>query len=219
MANALIITAPSAMTAPLAGTPKLRLSGDRFILSSDGFSGASGTLAGRVSDAVLGGSPAVWQSASDAILTVNGSGSVVPNSTPGGFFNYIYSAGGPQREIEVSLKITTRFSTTLWLDLFRDVASRKMRLELASTGGSIVYSASVDSAVVPNSRFSFADGDTVRFRYNTRTGKAQVWVNEAEVVSVVYVPPVPVTGGRFGIAGLASSTGALDNFVLAETIL
>lgn len=58
MPTALILTAPQAMTAPMPGTPKLKIAGDVLTISSDRFTGNdTASFDVRTSDAKLGGEP------------------------------------------------------------------------------------------------------------------------------------------------------------------
>lgn len=232
MADALIITAPAAMSAPLPNTPILALRGDVVVRASDGFSGAAVSLGGRAVDAAAGGPQVSWQvdGPSDCwVTTGNGRLSYGP-ATGGTFCVYIPSGeSAANREVEVSVRVLEVPSANTHLDLFRDVvgatASRKMRLSLSNTG-SITFSYSAPSASgeaeTVGSGFTYGAGDVLAVRYNTKTGAYRIRKNGATVREGTYIPAAPrtLTGTIFGIAGSnGMSAGVLDDFKITETII
>lgn len=223
MVDALILTAPAAMTAPLPGTPKLRLPGDRLILTSDGFSG-SGSLNDRITDAALGGEQMDWGSAAaHAAVTVSGGYARLDGASTATFFYYMTM---PQavRAAEIGLTMRETFAPGLYVDLFRDVTSApnssKLRMTLRNSGASSVMFSAPDTGntEIPGATFNTAPGDNVRLSYNIKTRALRVLVNDAVKVSLNYTPPKTMTGLLSGIAGVAGATGEIDNFTLTELV-
>lgn len=228
MPEALIITSPSAMSAPLPDTPFLQLRGERIVLTSDGFSGAAANFGGRITDAALGGARVPWKLAGPAdSWRTNGTGRLALGaSTSGTFFAYLpLGTAAANRDVELSLRIMELPTANLSLDLFRDsegsTDSQKMRLTIAPNGSAtFVYSAPTDSAPISGTGFTVAPGDTISFRYNTKTNAYAFRSNGVIGREGTWTPPRPLSGTMFGIAGTTNMTaGALDDFKLTETII
>lgn len=230
MADALIITSPASMTAPLPGTPLLTLRGDVTTIASDGFSGAAAPLAGRVPDAISGGGRKPWkvEGAGSAWVTSGGRLVASPDSS-GTYFAYFDSGStAANREVQLSVRVTELPSAAVYLDLFRDSLSsdsRKMRLLLAVSGSvALSYSApsaSGETVSISGANFGYAAGDSLGLQYNTKTNAWAVYKNGVSVRDGIFTGlPRPLTGTMFGIAGTAGmSAGVLDDFKITETII
>lgn len=228
MVNALVLTAPSAMTNPLPGTPVLRVPGERMILTSDGFSGPAGSFSGRTTDTAAGGAPMVWGSTADSSFRINGSGAAAAVSGVGpAWFQYITVPGSSaRRDIEMGVTIRRPLATgnQLYLDMFRDVTdgatSTKLRALFTPTAFLITDGQPGNSTNLAPA-VPYKTGDTIRLRYNTNTGALRATVNDAPVVSLTWFPAKRYSGELFGIAAIAADMSGfeLDNFILAETVL
>lgn len=228
MAQALILTAPAALTNPLPDTPILPLVGDRLVLTSDGFSGPAGSFTGRTADAAMGGKALPWNSAgSGEILKIDGAGRAAGFSTAAGnFFNYIEAPAAMPREIELALTLVAKASAAsqFYVDLFRDntnsATSRKLRMILTQTALVLVDSNAGASTTIPGTNIPTAAGDRITLGYNTRTGALKISVNGAPRAAVTFRPATPYTGTMFGFAGGADIAGLLlDSFSLTETVI
>lgn len=222
MSNALILTSPGAMTAPLPGTPVMRLSGDRIILTSDGFSG-SGNLNGRLTDAALGGEQLDWGSVNTAAAASVSGGYARLNPASAATFFYFHTMPQATRAAEIGLTMRETFAPGLYVDLFRDVTSApessKLRMTLRpSTASSVMFASPEGNTEITGATFNAVPGDNVRMSYNIKTRALRVLVNDVVKVSLTYTPPKTITGLLAGIAGSAGATGSLDNFTLTEIV-
>lgn len=121
MDGSLILTAPTAMTAPLPDTPVLRLRGERYTFRSDTFTGAAATtLAGRTSDARLGGDREIWNTSQPAAFGTDGT-RLVPGATDADSFA---SLTRPPGVVEVSAVVSTLpVGGKIWLVAARDAVA------------------------------------------------------------------------------------------------
>lgn len=221
MTTSLILTAPSAMTAPLAGTPKLRLVGDKEMFTSDGFSGATTTtLNGRTTDVAFGGTAKTWVSTLSGALGV-ANGKLVPGSaTSGAFFSYL-SLSSAAAEMACTVKVDTLPSAVLNLDLFRDTSatvSNKLRFAIQTNGSVIVYHSTTSANTSLSMDFAFAPGDTIGIRMNNITGTVTTLKNGVEIMTKT--GQVTYAGSLVGLAGSAGySALAIDSLKLESTVL
>lgn len=222
--SALIITAPQAMTAPLPGTPTLKLVGDKVVLTSDGFSGPAGGFAGRTADTSKGGSPLKWSTIGDTHVRIDGAGrAAAVGAVDGNWFHHFSLPGTGPRQVEVGFTLVSKTAAnSLFLDLFRDTtttASRRLRLTLTTTTATVVDMQGTSSTTVPGSGFAIANGDRLRISYNTKLGTIQIVVNDIPRAPLTYLPASPFTGTLFGIAGGDVTGAVMDDFTVTETLL
>lgn len=219
--TALILTSPKAMTNRLPGTPRLGILGEKLPLTSDRFTGNDGVLAGRITDAGLGGEPMEWRTTNAEALAVK-SGRVEHTAAAGSYFTFIESPGPNARCMEVAVTVVSRPTGSVYLDLFRTAAgitpNVKYRITLAPNGTGLLTTA-VTSEPVPGSEFTYAAGDRIAATVNTATNRVRVDVNGSPRFDIAHRPAQPITGNLFGFAGAAGSNAVLDDFALSEMTL
>lgn len=222
MANALILTAPAAMSAPLAGTPILRLPGDAITLTSDTFTGATATtLAGRYTDAGMGGSALPYQlMVADSYGIKNGT--LVPGAGNLASAALVELAPRP-RDLTASIRIraldTAAGSTpSNYLQIRRStVASPQSQIRVAfSAGNASLYTA---TALVPElvagSVTPITAGDVIAIR--EYDGLVEMYKNGVLMKSAKFASGT-FPGAYAGIASAAGASFALDDFKITETI-
>lgn len=219
--SALILTSPKVMTNRLPGTPRLRVRGEKVVVTSDTFTAPDGQLAGRLSDAALGGERVVWKGTNPEALVVT-SGRMSHTAAAGSYLGYIESPGAAAREMELAVTVVALPTGSVYLDLFRTAAgitpNVKYRVQLNPSGAGSV-SAGPTAEVLPGSNFTFQAGDRIAVTVNTFTDRIKLAVNGVQRFELSWVPTAPVAGEIFGIAGAAKSGALLDNFMLSETVL
>jgi len=210
--EALIITAPRAITSPPAGTPKLTISGDVFTITSDTFSGpAATTVSGRSTDALAGGSAMAWASTAPTAFGISG-GTLVPGSAPqtNVFTVSLSPTRGP--DVTVSAKVVTIPNTTMYLLARRDNQSgptNQLRLVIGS--GTVSLGVTVNSTVADpaNSAFTYVAGDVLGLRENAGT----IEMLKNGVVQKTFSGLGTFTGHLAGIScGAGATSFSFDDF-------
>lgn len=225
MTNALILTAPSALTNPLPNTPKLRMPGDTFVLTSDSFSGGSnGPISTRVTDCALGGSPMVWATNDTPSLVVEDGRLKYGARTRSSLTWLDVGDIDLDCEIRVSLTLVSMQSAgALYFDMFRDndhaSQSTKLRATLSSNGWSFQHSDPVAaSTTIPGAGMPVVAGANYEFRYNNRTGTLTTMVNGVQ--QGVFETGRKYSGRWFGLAVGADIPGfVMDNYKLTQMML
>lgn len=213
------------MTKPLPGTPFLRISGEVLTLTSDSFAGANGPITGRITDAAMGGDPMPWIETNPGSVALSGGKAVALENHPGAFLVAVDYPGPVHREIEMGLTVVSRPKTgTVYLDMFRDLesstASSKIRVSFSPNGGGgFQISRAGVSTQVPGTGFALPNGANVRIRINSKTRRARIYVDGAQVADTTLPADAPLTGSLFGFAGGGESGVVLDDFTLTETVL
>lgn len=225
MTNALILTAPSALTNPLPNTPKLRVPGDTFVLTSDSFTGGSnGPISSRVTDCALGGSPMVWATNDTPSLLIE-DGRLKYGARTRSSLTWLDIAGiDLDSEIRVSFKLVSLQSAgAVYFDMFRDndhaSQSTKLRGTLSSNGWSFQHSDPVTASVtIPGAGMSIVVGANYEFRYNNRTGTLTTVVDGVQ--QGVFETGRKYSGHWFGFALGTDVPGfAVDNYKLTQMML
>lgn len=213
MANeAIILTSPRSITTPPAGTPKLTIAGDVLTLTSDTFSGSTATtVAGRSTDALLGGSSMTWSSTAPTAFGISG-GKLVPGSAPqtNVFTVQLSATRGP--DVTTSIKVDSIPNATMYLIARRDLQSSPTnQLRLVIGSGTVALGATVGGAVVDpaNSSFSYVAGDVLGLRENA--GVVEMLKNG--VVQKTFSGLGTFTGHYAGIScGAGATSFSLDDF-------
>lgn len=222
MAQALILTTPTTMTSPPPGTPKLQSSGDIEVITSDRFSGTdTSTIAGRLTDAGLGGEKLAWKTYGSAPISIAG-GALLWGPASGTYFSYV-DIQRVDVDLTMSLKILALpASGGPYFDIFRDApdSSTATRLRAAITpAGAVSFSHNTPAGSTPISGASLtiSAGDTLGIRYNNRTGVLTTYKNGA-VASTVTTGRT-YAGTLFGFAGVGVSADMrIDDMTLTRTI-
>lgn len=217
MSASIVLTAPGVLSAPLPGTPILRLSGEVTVLATDAFTGADGTLIhGRATTPQPGRAALLWDSPVGARIMGN---SMVPSATPAtGFTSVEIPAGEPPATYEASFKIVSASpSSATFIDLLKDTSENTfVRLTLNTTA----MTARVQNVVAgtPASlgvSFAFAFGDVLGVRVHPTSGEITTVKNGTEVATFTGNPSY--AGRRFGLTS-AINAWAVDDFRLVQTI-
>ena len=224
MPQALILTAPQSLTAPLPDTPILRLAGDVVTLTSDTFTGGNvSTLLGRSTDAKLGGTPMRYECLDPASWAIT-DGQLTKGPSTRTNSSALVELPAGIKDLTVSVKVTSMPVQTLagpamYLQLRRDNMPQprtQLRLGLYATGSYALSTqiASTSQVYVPGTTKPYALGDTIAVR--EYAGLVEIFRNGTKEISV-QVDPV-FTGNWAGLNTVDPSAFGFDNFKITETI-
>lgn len=224
MDNSLIITTPQAMTAPLPNTPKLRLSGDSFVLTSDTFSGANtSTLAGRVSDAARGGAPIPYEllATTEDAWKISGS-TLAAGVNPGSSAALLPLPAARSKDVTASVRIVSLpagGTPSVSLLVRRDKVSgsqNQVRVTFNSTSMQLYTHVGGVQTTVSGALVPVAPGDVVGLR--EYDGLIQM-VKNGEIVWAGQNAPGTFIGNYAGFASFSGAAGfAFDDFTVIETL-
>lgn len=214
MPQALIITAPTVLSAPRPNTPAIVIPGQ--VLYSDGFGGADvASIVGRALDQQAGGLPATWAwdgSAGQALLAIvtgtlrKGAGT--------GTFTQLHPVG--RANYEASLKVVTPPTGTdsIYIDGHRasvSAASTTDTERVQITGATARLTRRVGGVSTPRAYFPFAADDRVGIRFVDKT--VALTINGVAVDS--YEVNTALPGSFAGLAGVGTATGfILDDWLI-----
>lgn len=222
MSSTLVLTAPTTLTAPLPGTPKLKLRGDTFVLTSDSFNSANvAALSTRTTDAAMGGEALPYTFLTPAGFGIN-SGRLVRGTTEGNATAVVQLPATRSKDVTASCKILatpTASSPRLYLIVRRDNPTgspqSQVRLGIGETSMSLNLYIDGASTTVSGSNIGVTAGDTVGVReYN---GLVQMLINGTVVKEYRYSAGT-FTGDYAGFAVGGSEPFAVDEFSVTETI-
>lgn len=209
MPNALILTAPQRIAKPLPNTPKLWLPGDRRVVTSDTFTGTTAnTLAGRSTDAKLGGVAESWSASVPAAFGV-ASGRLVPGALAQDSFAAV---SRPSGSVEVSTVIHSVTGGLIWLAAIRDAltgAANQARLAINTT--TAIISITEGGA---NTTLGSAHAYTPGQRIAMRVDGLKVEMLIAGAVVETQTLPRLIPGTFTGVARSGQATFSLSNFTV-----
>lgn len=215
MDNALVLTAPSAMSAPLKDTPILRIKGDRYIVTSDSFAGSdAATLAGRFTDAALGGAAQGWAASVPAGFGV-AAGRLVPGAQAADSFAAVPL---PTGTVEVAARVHKASANLIWLVACRDAlagAANQVRVAIDATGAQIVHMLAGYPSAGLGPKFPLTAGAEVRLKLEGKTATLSIDGTRMFVGDL----PAPCPGALCGIARSSTATDfSIDNFTVTTTV-
>lgn len=222
MASTLVLNAPSVMTNPMADTPKLRLKGDTFVITSDSFnSGAAAALASRSTDAAMGGDSLPYTFLNPGGWGIT-SGRLTRGTADGTANMAVQLPAARSKDVTASCKVVTLPSVAnprLYLVVRRDNPTgppqSQVRLGIYDTGMSLNVYIGGASETVSGSNTAVAAGDVVGLReYN---GLVEVLRNGVVVKKFQY-PAGTFSGDYAGFTLAGTESFVVDDFVVTETI-
>lgn len=224
MAQAVVVTPLHTLTAPPAGTPKLRVAGDVFTHTSDSFSGANvTTLYGRNTDAKLGGTPMRYECLDPASWAITGG---ILTKGPSTRVNSSALVELPPGAKDVtfsvrvaSMPVQTLTGPAMYMQIRRDEMPQprtQLRLGLYATGSYALSTQlnSTSQVYVPSTTKPYALGDTIALR--EYEGLVEIYRNGTLEVSVNVGPGF--TGNWVGLNTVDPQAFGFDDFKITETI-
>lgn len=208
---AIIIKANRAITAPLAGTPLAPLPA----ITSDTFSGANiDGLSGRMSDALIAGTPKTWIAETAALAISNGK-LVRGTNTTGTWFNGFDM--GTVADYDMSIDVNVLPGGATFMDARRasfavSPGPAGYRVQIAPTGVCLYKRFGVAHTAI-SSEFPIAAGNNIKLSVKGSTVK--LYVNNVEKASVT---DTDITApGYCGIAGSSGTSAFMfDNLLITN---
>lgn len=219
MSNALILTAPQAMTAPLPGTPTLRMVGDRYVLASDNFTGSNvDPITARISNAYSGGTQRPWQLALSGGFAIN-SNALRASTTPQA--NSMLLELPAAADLTVSARVDALPTSGAVAIICRRNAlsgmTEQLRLLISATDARIAYNlGGASDVVLASTAVPAAAGQVWGIR--EYRGLVEVFRDG----QMVHSRQMEASFGGSRFCGVSAGSGnvgwVLDNFTAAETI-
>lgn len=222
MATALILTAPQSMTSPAADTPKIRLTGETYVLTSDSFNGADqAALSSRTTDAAKGGKPLPYTITSATTFAIGAGRLTTVSGGTGAMLFTLPPDRSPDVTISCKLPVLAKAAGQGgFLMVRRDAVTgplNHLRLVFNPTYVSLDVQVDGSPATPPDTTVPVAAGDTVGVReYN---GLVQILVNGTAAKSFTFAPGA-LKGNFAGFAAQNTTAGSFvyDDLLVTETL-